>query len=93
MLRLERFENSFLVQLDHIRGGETLMEFTFTLKELHEGMLEDAFIERGLLKTSEETLVAKDFVTLNGEYVEQEIEMEVFINGVWVRDLEGELNF
>lgn len=93
MLNLERFENNFAVQLDIKGTGETVMELFLGLKDLHEGALEDSFILKGLLKISDDTLVGEDFVTLDGRVVEEEVELEVFVNGILVESLEEELNF
>lgn len=93
MINLERFENNFVVQLDIKGSGETVMEFSLGLKDLHEDMMADIFIEHELLKVEEGVLVGKDLVTLDGRLIEEEVELEVFVNGLLVESLEKELNF
>lgn len=93
MVRTQKFDNSFLVQLDRRDNGETVMDWVLSLKGLHEGDLTDRLVDMGALKVDDHTLVASNFVTLQGELVEHEVELDVFVNGVLVESLEHQLDF
>lgn len=80
MLNLERFENQFAVQIASVENGEDLREFYLGKDDLEKGLLNTMFRDENVVKLDKD-VVLYDNTRCN-----------VFVNGIMVKDLKGELN-